>query len=294
MNELIICAQLNEGMTREPNPHIPYTADEIAEQALAARKAGAAITHVHARTADGGMDDTVAGYRAMLAAIRAQTDILVAPPLLNIPGATDAERLGVVLDPQNRPDFVTVETGSTNFDLVDERTGDYASHTRLFQTSVESQLRFLDAAHDLGLPVLATSFNGSWSRAIDIHIGAGRLTPPLLLLLVHGGPGFPAAHPATSAGLRAHRELLPDHPGVEFMVSAHRGDVLLLAEEAIEAGGHVAIGVGDFPHPERGLPTTAELVAEVAAIGRRHGRPPATPEQVRSHFTPTRRTVATQ
>jgi uncharacterized protein (DUF849 family) len=294
VNELIICAQLNEGMTREPNPHVPFTADEIADEALAAREAGAAITHVHARTAEGGMDDTVAGYRALLTAIRTRTDILIAPPLLNTPGATDAERLGVVLDPQSRPDFVTLETGSTNFDLVDEETGDYASHTRLFHTSVASQLRFLGAARESGLPVLATSFNGSWSRAIDIHIGAGRLTPPLLVLLVHGGSGFPAAHPATIAGLRAHRALLPDHAGVEFMVSAHRGDVLLLAEEAIEAGGHVAVGVGDFPHAGRGLPTTAELVAEVADIGRRHGRPPATPEQVRAYFSPKRRTVATQ
>ncbi len=294
MKELIICAQLNEGMTRDPNPNVPFTPAEVAEQAAAARAAGAALTHVHARTADGGMDDSVAGYRGVLTAIHARTDILVAPPLLNVPGATDDERLAVVLDPDHGPDFVVVETGSTNFDLVNEETGDYASHTRLFHTSTASQMRFLESAADRGLPVLATSFNGSWSRAIEVHIRAGRLAMPLLVLLVHGGVGFPAAHPATPEGFRAHRMLLPKNPGVEWMVSAHRGDVLHIAEDAIREGGHVAIGVGDFAHSARGFPSTADLVGEVADIGRRYGRQPATPEQVRAHFASTGRTAVSQ
>jgi uncharacterized protein (DUF849 family) len=188
--------------------------------------------------------------------------------------------------------MVIVETGSTNFDLVNEETGDYASHERLFHTSTASQIRFLTTAADRGLPVLATTFNGSWSRAIGLHLQFGRLATPLLVLMVHGGPGFPASHPATLDGLRAHRALLPAGPDIEWMVSAHRGDVLVLAEEAILGGGHVAVGVGDFAHVDRGLPTTAELVAEVAEIGRRHGRPPATPEQVRARLTPKERMVA--
>jgi len=292
VNELIICAQVNEGMQREPNPHVPFTPEEIAEVAAASRAAGASVIHMHARTPDGGMDDTAAGYAKVLRAIRARTDILTAPPLLNLPGASDDERLEVILssEPDDLPDFVVVETGSTNFDLADPHTGDFATDGRLFVTTTSSQVRFLHEAALRNLPVLAATFGGSWSRAIDIHRHVGRLPSRSLVLLVHGGPEFPAAPPATVKGLLAHLDQLPDAENIDWMVSAHRGDVLDLAEEAIVRGGHVAIGVGDYAHPgATGYPSTPELVAEVAALGRKHGRPPATPNQVREWF---RRTPA--
>ena len=49
LKKLIITVRPNEWMMRGPNPHIPYTPDEIAEDAAQCRDAGAAIMHVHAR-----------------------------------------------------------------------------------------------------------------------------------------------------------------------------------------------------------------------------------------------------
>ena len=54
MKKLIITVRPNEWMMRGPNPHIPYTPDEIADDAARCRDAGAAIMHVHARLPDGG------------------------------------------------------------------------------------------------------------------------------------------------------------------------------------------------------------------------------------------------
>lgn len=292
MNELIICAQLNEGMDRAANPNVPYTPAEIAADARACRAAGAALVHAHARTPDGALDLTPQATAEMTAAIRANSDILIAPPLLNRPGADDDERLAGLRAGEERSgepgaDFVVVEMGTTNFDLVDPDRGDFATTDRVFTTTAASQIRFIAQSRRWGLPVLATSFGGGWTRAIGTHRAGGRLVGPLLVLLVHGGPEFPAAHPADLAGLAAHRALLPPDDDIDWMVSAHRADVLDIAEEAIAAGGHIAIGVGDFAHPHLGAPSNADLVRRVAGIGQRHGRPVATPEQVRTRFAAT-------
>jgi uncharacterized protein (DUF849 family) len=46
-------------------------------------------------------------------------------------------------------------------------------------------------------------------------------------------------------------------------------------------GGHVAIGLGDYQFPERGTPSNADLVKEVAKIARAAGREVATPAETR-------------
>jgi len=46
-------------------------------------------------------------------------------------------------------------------------------------------------------------------------------------------------------------------------------------------GGHVAIGIGDYPYPELGLPTNAQLVQHVADLARSLGREVATADEAR-------------
>lgn len=54
MDKLIITACLTGAeVTREQQPNLPVTPDEIAEAAYEAWQAGASIVHVHARKADG-------------------------------------------------------------------------------------------------------------------------------------------------------------------------------------------------------------------------------------------------
>ena len=50
---------------------------------------------------------------------------------------------------------------------------------------------------------------------------------------------------------------------------------------AIEQGGHIAIGIGDYAYPELGYPTNAALVDEVVKLARLVGREVASPEEAR-------------
>jgi 3-keto-5-aminohexanoate cleavage enzyme len=282
---LVIGVHVNENTMREPNPHIPWTPAEIAATAAASWGAGASLMHFHGRTPDGGVDHSAHCYGEIISQVRAETDLLLAPSLANVPGRSVAERLSNVAPNQGRPetrsDFLVIDMGLAAMDLIDPRSGRFVTDDRVFLNDTRTQAELLDRAVELGTVPYLTSFNVSWTRAIIAHARSRPLPTPLVLAIILGGEEFPAAHPASAAGLRAQVDLLPVDLPIEWIVSAYRGNVLDAAEEAIIRGGHVAIGAGDHHYGELGYPSTPELVAHVADLGRRHGRQPATPAQAR-------------
>ncbi|WP_280399036.1 3-keto-5-aminohexanoate cleavage protein [Nocardia carnea] len=282
---LVIGVHVNEGTMREPNPHIPWTPDEIAVTAAASRAAGASLMHFHGRTPDGGMDHSARTYGEIIEKVRAESDLLLAPAPANVPGWSVAERLSNLAPNQHRAetraDFLIIEMGLAAMDLIDPGSGGFVTDDRVFLNNTRIQAELLDRADELGMTPYLASFNVSWTRAIIAHARSRPLPAPLAVAFILGGAEFPAAHPATAAGIRAQLDLLPEDLPIEWIVSAYRGNVLEAAEEAIRRGGHVAIGAGDHHYGELGYPSTPELVGRVAELARRHGREPATPDQAR-------------
>ncbi|AKS31938.1 3-keto-5-aminohexanoate cleavage protein [Mycolicibacterium goodii] len=282
---LIIGINVNEGTARDPNPHVPYTPEEIAEVAARSAQAGASVMHFHARHRDGSMDHTAAGYAAVVRAVRARCDLLLAPSMANVAGYDVEQRLSNIVpnqaDPRTRVDLLPIDMGCANMDLFDPQTKEYRSTDRVFVNDVATQTTLLDRCRSLGLTPYLASFNISWTRAILAHAAAGRVPRPAAIVFVLGGDEFVAAHPTTPEGLRAQVRMLPADFPAQWLVSSYRGDVLTIADEIIGAGGHIVVGVGDYAHSERNHPTTPDLVAEVAAIGRRHHRNPATVAEAR-------------
>ena len=104
--------------------------------------------------------------------------------------------------------------------------------------------------------------------------------------LVFTGAALPGWHGLpTALGLQAMLELPPGEP---WSVACMQGSALELAQWAIELGGHVALGLGDWPYHELGQPTNAEIVAHVGELARRTGRELATPDQARRLLAPGR------
>jgi uncharacterized protein (DUF849 family) len=60
------------------------------------------------------------------------------------------------------------------------------------------------------------------------------------------------------------------------------GNLFPLVKVALERGGHIAIGLGDYPYTEMGTPRNADLVKHVAAMAREMGREVATPSEART------------
>ena len=75
---IITCAVTGAIHTPTMSPHLPVTPEEIAEAALGAAKAGAAIVHLHARNpTDGSPSQDPALFREFLPRIQAASDVVV-------------------------------------------------------------------------------------------------------------------------------------------------------------------------------------------------------------------------
>jgi len=59
------------------------------------------------------------------------------------------------------------------------------------------------------------------------------------------------------------------------------GNLLPMVGATLERGGHIAIGLGDYPYSELGTPHNADLVERIAEMARESGREIATPSEAR-------------
>ena len=88
-----------------------------------------------------------------------------------------------------------------------------------------------------------------------------------------------AGHSGTQAGVDAHLAFIPAERWLEWIVCNYNGNLFQLAEKVILEGGHVAIGLGDYPYTELGQPTNAALVRKVRQQAQALGREVASVEE---------------
>src|ERR1700744_1960214 len=96
MNQKVIisCAITGSIHTPSMSPHLPVTSAEIAESALGAAEAGAAIVHLHARNpADGRPDQSPDAFEPFLRVIKPRSDVVVNPTTDGSPYMTVEERI---------------------------------------------------------------------------------------------------------------------------------------------------------------------------------------------------------
>lgn len=113
---IITCAITGAIHTPSMSPHIPITADEIAEHALGAAEAGAAIVHLHARNpVDGRPDQSPDAFRPFLRRIKQASDVVINLTGGGAPTMTIAERIGP--STTFKPEVASLNMGSMNFGL---------------------------------------------------------------------------------------------------------------------------------------------------------------------------------
>lgn len=286
MDKLIIEVRVNEYAPRHPNPHVPWTPEEIARDAAAVRAAGASILHFHARRPDGSPDHATETYAAILRGIRAAApDLLVHPTLGQITLSEPERRIAHIVelarDPLLRPEFASLDLGSTNIDVFAGAERGFTTGDRTYANPVGVLRRFLRAFREAGVRPAMACWSIPFLRTLDALLATGEVEEPGWVLLVHTEGGILGGHPATAEGLRAFLDHMP-RGRLHWSVCCKEGNLLPVAMEAIARGGHVAIGIGDYAYPHLGTPTNAELVAEVVAMAKLAGREIATPEEARA------------
>jgi uncharacterized protein (DUF849 family) len=280
---MISCAVTGSADTPGRNPAVPVTPAQIAQSAIDAAQAGAAIVHIHVRnpeTTRPSMDP--AHYREVVERIRGSgSDVLInlttgpgarfSPgnddPLKPGPGTTmksAAERVQHIVE--LKPEICSLDMGSMNMGpYVFVNTPGYLETMAIAirDAGVLPELEVFEAGHLL----LA-------KRLIETgHIKA----PGMFQICL----GISWAQPATPEAMSYMRSLLPaNSPWFAFGISLHQ---FPMVAQAVLLGGHPRVGLEDNIYLEKGklAPSNAALVEKAAKIIEILGDVVATPADAR-------------
>jgi 3-keto-5-aminohexanoate cleavage enzyme len=262
---VITVAPVGGELTREEQPHLPLTAEEIAEEVARCREAGAAVVHLHVRDAIGAPTQDRESFSAAIDAIkRAAPDVIVQTSTGGSVGMTEEHRAQPL---DLKPEMATLTTGTVNF-------GD-----EVFENPRPMVERLLLRMRDLGIqPEFEVFDTGMVDAALSLVATHDAEARHLHFDFVLGVPGGMAG---TSRAVTYLASLLPE--GATWSSTGIGRTHLPVALTALAMGGHVRTGFEDAIYFERGRLATsnAELIARVARIAGEVGREAATPDQAR-------------
>ena len=265
---VITAALVGAETTREQTPHLPISAEEIGEEALRCREAGAAMVHLHVREPDGRPSQRKELFAAAIAAVRQRCDILVQVSTGGAVGMSADERCGALdLTGPLKPDMATLSTGSVNFG------DDVFLNPRPFVLEIARRIRACGAR-----PEVECFDAGMMDEALFVA-REGLLELPAHYDFVLGVPGALAAD---ESALRFLVSRLP--AGSSWTVAGMARHELPMAELALAMGGHVRVGLEDNIYLSKGVLAKGsyELVAAAAERALAAGRRPATPSEARA------------
>ena len=290
----ITAAITGAGDTTGRSDKVPVTPAQIADAAIEAAEAGAAIAHLHVRDpATGAPARDVALYRETVERIAASGvdvilnltagaggDLVLGPPDAPLPvdaGGTDmapaAERLAHVAE--LRPEICTLDCGTMNFG-----EGDYVmTNTPAMLQAMAGMIRDLGVRPEIEIFDTGHLVLAKWLK------DQGLIDDPVMVQLCMGIPwGAPDDIPSLSAMLA---NLPPDWTFSAFSIGRNQ---LPYAAMAVVAGGNIRVGLEDNIWLERGvLATNADLVARARTIAEGMGSRILTPAEVRQRLKLERR-----
>ena len=282
----ITCAVTGSGGSQDRSPHVPRSPAQIAESAIDAAKAGAAIVHCHVRDPDTGVPCRDVGFfREVTDRIRdSDTDVVlnltagmggdmvfgdVENPLPLNPEATDmagaTERVAHVA--QCLPEICTLDCGTMNF-----AEADYV------MTNTPGMLRAMAAQMTaLGVRPEIEAFDTGHLWFAKQLVEEGLIEDPVLIQLCMG---VPWGAPDDLNTFMAMVNNVPDNWC--FSAFSIGRNEMPYAAAAMLAGGNVRVGLEDNLWLEKGvLATNAQLVERAATIVTAMGARVIGPAEVR-------------
>lgn len=260
---MITAAIVGAELTRDQQPNLPITPQEIISAAVECYEAGAAIIHIHVRDAEGNSTQDAPIFREVVEGIRARCDVITQVSTGGAVWMSADERLQSI---ECRPDMATLTTGTVNFgDSV------FVNNRGLVET-------FARRLRDYGIvPEIEIFDTGMLDEAMRLR-NMGLITEPLQFDFVMGVPGGIGAEPAHLVHLVRS---IP--PGSTWSVAGIGRHQLALGTIALAMGGNVRVGFEDNIYYRKGqlAKTNAELVARIVRIAQELDRPIATPTQAR-------------
>ena len=274
----IIEAAINGATTKDRNPNVPRSAEEIAADALACIEAGAAIIHNHVSVSNTTGEEAAEAYLAAWRPVISARPGAILYPTVNFSGGSHNYDHIAPLARSGVLRMGLCDPGSVNLG----RRGDGIPRGALVYANSFDDIAYqLELMNEHGLGCSLAIYEPGFLRCVLAWHQAGHLPAGSLVKLYfstdEGLTGMAFGLPPTRPALDAYLELL-EGSGLPWAVSLAGGDVVAsgLADLALERGGHVHLGL-EFYGGDR-TPTNVELVQEAVARCDAHGRPVATPD----------------
>ena len=266
MDKLIISACIcGAEVTKENNPAVPYTVEEVVREAKSAYDAGAVLIHLHVRWDDGTPTQDKGRFQEMVDAIRKECpDVIIQPSTGGAVGMTDLERLqSTEITPT--PEMATLDCGTCNFG------GD-----EIFINTDNTINNFGDIMKERGIKPECEVFD---KGMIDLALKAakkGHIDYPIHFDFVLG-----VQMTATVRDLVIMATSIPaDSTWTATGIGKTCWDIVAAT---IAMGGHVRVGFEDNVYMSKGVlaKSNGEMVERVVQMAKLMNREVATPDEAR-------------
>ncbi len=290
---IITCAVTGAIHTPTMSPYLPITPDEIAEAAIGAAEAGAAIVHLHARMPEDGRPSQDPDlFRQFLPKIKAASNVVINLTTGGAPTMLVEERLQPAL--QLKPEVASLNMGSMNFGLYEmiprfkEWKHDWelpyldGSHDRIFKNTFKDIAHILESCSDNGTRFEIECYDIGHLYTAAHFLERGLVKPPLFIQSVFGLRGGIGPHPEDVMHMRRTADRLFGNQYQWSVLGAGRNQMYIASMSAV-LGGNVRVGLEDSLWLGKGrlAQTNAEQVAKIRRILEELGLEVATPDDAR-------------
>ena len=290
---IITCAVTGSIHTPSMSPHLPVTAQEIADAAIDAAEAGAAIVHLHARNPDNGLpDQSPEAFAPFLQVIKQRSDCVVNITTGGAATMTIEERLRPVAT--FKPEVASLNMGSMNFGLYPmlarfkefkhdwERPYLEGSRERIFKNTFADIEHILTTCAENGTRFEIECYDIGHLYTLAHFVDRGIVKPPFFVQSVFGILGGIGPHPEDVMHMKRTADRLFGE-AYHWSVLGAGANQMRIAAQAAAMGGNVRVGLEDslWIGPGQFAKTNAEQVAKVRGLVEGLGLSIATPAEAR-------------
>jgi len=268
MEKLIITAAIcGAEVSKEQNPSVPYTLEELGREAESACNAGASIIHLHVREDDGTPTQDIERFRESFEVIKRRcSDVIIQPSTGGAIGMSNEERLQpIFLEPP--PEMATLDCGTMNFG------GD-----EIFVNTENTIIFFAEEMNKRKIKYELECFDKGMVDTVLRLRDKGYIEEPMHFNFVLGVIGGISA---TQRDLNFLAESIPVNS--TYTVCAIGRYEFPMITQSIEMGGHARVGFEDNSYISKGVlaKSNGELVQKVVRIAEKLGREIASPKETR-------------
>ncbi|HEV2955992.1 MAG TPA: 3-keto-5-aminohexanoate cleavage protein [Xanthobacteraceae bacterium] len=253
---VITCAVTGSIHTPTMSPHLPITAQEIADAAIGASEAGAAIVHLHARDPkDGRPDQSPDAFAPFLKVIKQRANVVINITTGGAPTMAIEERVRPAA--HFKPEVASLNMGSMNFGLYPmlarykqfkydwEKPYLEGSRERIFRNTFADIEYILTTCAENGTRFEIECYDIGHLYTLAHFADRGVVKPPFFIQSVFGILGGIGPHPEDVMHMRRTADRLFGRDKYHWSVLGAGRNQMAVAAMSVAMGGNVRVGLED-------------------------------------------------